>query len=172
MVLRSELVSRPQFHEPRRRRDDHGTTSNHPHGTIAREMNEGIVPEASLDTVTGCIQLHRVDVDGPIVRSQLHTDRPPILDDLVATTEQPLDEAIDLRRVDEDVQITVRSGLGSKKGINSPAAVHLVDDSPLVKPVDDADDLVGVHTSERHATCSGVIDAICSPARSSARSSS
>lgn len=103
-------------------------------------MSEGLVPEASLDTVAGCIQLHRMDVDGPFSRSQLHPDRPPILDDLVPTTGQPLDEGIDLRRVGEDVQITVRSGLGSEEGIYSPAAVHLVDDSPLVKPVDDADD--------------------------------
>ena len=135
-------------------------------------MGEGLVPETLLDTVTGCVQRHRVDVDSPIARSQLHTNRSPILDDLVPATGQPLDEGVDLSSVDEEVQVSVRSGLGSEEGINSPAAVHLVDDRALVEPVNDADDLVGVHSTELHATCRGVIDAICSPARSSARSSS
>ena len=86
-------------------------------------MSEGIVPEASLDTVTGCIQLHRMDVHGPIIRSQLHTDRPPVLDDLIPAAGQPLDEGVDLCRVNEEIQVAVRSGLGSEEGINSPAAV-------------------------------------------------
>ncbi len=62
--------------------------------------------------------------------------------------------------VDEEVQVSVRSGLGSDQSIDSPAAVHLVHDRALVEPVDDADDLLGVHPSRHHATCSGVIDAI------------
>ena len=139
---------------------------------IACTMGECRVPEASLDTVTGCIQLDWMDVHGPIVRSQFHTDRPPVLPNLLPAIGQPLDEGIDLRRVNEDIQVAVRSGLGPKKGINSPAAVHLIDGRALVEPVDDTDDLVGVYSPELHAACRGVIAAICSSARSSARSSS
>src|SRR5690606_178398 len=69
-----------------------------------------------------------IDVDRPVAGAQLNSDRTPVLHDAVSATEQPFHEGVDRRRVDEHIQITMRSGLGTVQSVNGPSAVDLVDD--------------------------------------------
>lgn len=127
-VLRPEVVTEPQRHESRGARDNYRAISDHSDRALARSVDERVFTEALLDPVADTVHVHRMDVDRPVAGAQLNSDRTPVLHDAVSATEQPFHEGVDRRRVDEHIQITMRSGLGTVQSVNGLSAVDLVDD--------------------------------------------
>lgn len=146
-VDRSSLVTGAQLSLSTRGRHDDLYATDEADRPILSCVDEDVLTEALLDAIAVDFELHGMDIDPSVLAGKLHPDGKPVLDDVIAAGREPLEEAADRSRVDEEVEVAVLTGLTADQCIDAPSSVDLVGHIAGDQPLDDRPDLVGGHES-------------------------